>query len=181
MVSFDVAWNATVCHSMPTQPFAIVDYQPCHRAAFAALNYAWIEQYFTIEAADRESLDHPEDKILAPGGAILMAVQSTSASAAAAPAAIGTCALIPMANSGFELAKMAVAPQWQGHGVGRLLGTAAIARATDLGARRLWLESNTVLGPALALYRNLGFQVVPQAPSDYARSNIQMSLTLPAF
>jgi hypothetical protein len=55
---------------------------------------------------------------------------------------------------------------------------AAIATARASGASRLVLQSNTVLGPAMALYRKLGFVEVHGAPSLYARSNIHMELQL---
>lgn len=148
----------------------IIDYQPQHQPVFAALNYTWIERYFKIEASDRVSLEYPQEKILTPGGAILMA--------AVGDELVGTCALIALPEGVFELAKMAVSDSHQGQRIGWLLAQAAITRARELGARRLWLESNTVLTPAIALYRKLGFTEVPQQPSEYQRSNIQMVLEL---
>ena len=73
---------------------------------------------------------------------------------------------------------MAVAPAAKGHGIGRRLGEAVIARARELGAARVYLESNTVLEPALRLYRSLDFQAVESQPTPYARCNVQMLLTL---
>jgi ribosomal protein S18 acetylase RimI-like enzyme len=40
------------------------------------------------------------------------------------------------------------------------------------------LLSNTVLAPALALYRSLGFAEVPLPRTDYRRANIKMVLDL---
>ncbi|MEE8062491.1 MAG: GNAT family N-acetyltransferase, partial [Gemmatimonadales bacterium] len=74
----------------------------------------------------------------------------------------------------YELAKMAVSPEAQGKGIGWLLGQAVLDRARELGATTVYLESNTVLEPAIALYRKLGFKRVTGAPSPYARCNIQM-------
>lgn len=48
------------------------------------------------------------------------------------------------------------------------------------GAPRVDLLSNTVLGPAIALYRALGFVEVPLPASEYARANIKMVLDLTA-
>jgi GNAT superfamily N-acetyltransferase len=42
-------------------------------------------------------------------------------------------------------------------GVGRALVAAAIARATERGARRIELDANEANAPALALYESLGF------------------------
>ena len=146
----------------------IIAYEPRFQEAFKRLNQAWIEQYWTMEEADYRSLDDPGDYIIARGGHILLARRGE--------AIVGTCALIPMANATYELAKMAVAESEKGKGLGRLLGEAAIRKARSLGADRLYLESNTVLEPAIALYRKLGFREVLGDPSPYQRCNIQMEL-----
>jgi GNAT superfamily N-acetyltransferase len=78
----------------------------------------------------------------------------------------------------FELAKMAVAPKAQGLGIGYLVGKACIDKARSVGARRIYLESNTTLKPAIQLYHKLGFRKVTGPPSPYERSNIQMELPL---
>jgi GNAT superfamily N-acetyltransferase len=92
---------------------------------------------------------------------------------------VGTCALIRMDDSTYELAKMAVSPTAHGLGIGERLGRAAITKAKALGASRLYLESNTKLVPAINLYHKLGFQkTVAGAPSPYERCNIQMELDL---
>lgn len=152
-------------------PVALRDFRPGDQPAFRRLNEEWIARYFALEPADLQALDHPEEYILRPGGCILLAEMAQQA--------VGTCALIKMADGGYELAKMAVAPAAQGQRIGWLLGQAAVQRARDLGARRVYLESNSALGPALALYRKLGFQPLAQAtPSPYARADVQMELLL---
>ncbi|MGC1307004.1 MAG: bifunctional helix-turn-helix transcriptional regulator/GNAT family N-acetyltransferase [Phormidesmis sp.] len=147
---------------------SIVDYRPAFQADFARLNYAWIERYFEIEAADRQSLDNPEQKILQPGGHIFMAQMDNQI--------VGTCALVKAGDAVYELAKMAVAESARGKGIGWLLGRAAIDKAEELGARSIFLESNTILKPAIHLYQKLGFKKVIRSPSPYNRCNIQMEL-----
>ena len=78
----------------------------------------------------------------------------------------------------YELAKMAVSPRAQGKNIGWLLGRAAINKARQLGARGLYLESNTRLVPAINLYHKLGFVKVVGHASPYERSNIQMGMGL---
>ena len=73
---------------------------------------------------------------------------------------------------------MAVSPQVQGKGIGRRLGEAIIATAKELGASKLYLESNTHLKPAIALYENLGFKKVAGRQSSYERANIKMELVM---
>lgn len=152
------------------QQVEIIDYSPEFLEDFKQLNYEWIEKYFTMEEADRKYLDHPNENILEPGGHIYMARQDG--------AIVGTCALINMDGKTYELAKMTVTECARGRGIGRLLGEAAIAKARELGATRLYLESNTVLEPAIRLYQKLGFRKIVGHPSPYERCNIQMELEL---
>jgi GNAT superfamily N-acetyltransferase len=153
-----------------TESTRVIDFAPRHRDAFRALNMEWITTHFELEDIDRKTLDDPENAILRHGGCILMAE--------AAGETLGCCALIHVPPDAFELAKMAVAPAARGRGVGALLGRAAVERARQLGASRIELLSNTVLQPALQLYRKLGFVEVPLGPTEYARANIRMELRL---
>lgn len=148
----------------------IVDYDPQYRLDFRNINVQWIETYFTMEKEDYKVLDAPEAYIIEPGGAILMALYKGRA--------VGTCALISRGDRTFELAKMGVLPEAREKQIGWKLGQATLQRARELGARRLYLESNTSLTPALNLYYKLGFQRIIGAPSPYERSDIQMELFL---
>jgi GNAT superfamily N-acetyltransferase len=162
---------------MPESAVRVVAYDPAradHRRAFRALNLAWIERHFAVEARDRAELDDPEGHILAVGGRVLMAESDGTDGVAV----LGTCALVPEPDGALELVKMAVDESARGRGVGRRLGEAAIAAARAAGAPRVDLLSNTVLGPAIALYRALGFVEVPLPATDYARANIKMVLDL---
>lgn len=148
----------------------IVPFEARFGASFKALNEEWITQYFVLEPADRKVLDAPEANILAAGGHILIALSGADV--------VGACALLKVDAESFELAKMAVAPRAQGMGIGRQLGEAAIALARVHGARKLYLESNTKLERAIALYRRLGFTERPARCSSYTRCNIHMELAL---
>lgn len=148
----------------------ILDYSPEFHNDFKRLNYEWIEKYFSLEEADRQSLNHPDEKILKPGGHIYMARYNNEI--------VGTCALIKINENTYELAKMAVTQQARGRGVGWLLGQAVITKARELGAKKIYLESNTILEPAIKLYQNLGFQRIVGQPSSYERCNIQMEIKL---
>ena len=150
----------------------IVDYKPAYREAFRTLNEEWISTWFKMEEADYKALDDPKGYILNKGGHILVAIYEGEA--------VGVCALIRMKDPeyDFELAKMAVSPRAQGKNIGWLLGNAVIERARSLGARKLYLESNTVLKPAINLYYKLGFQKVIGHATPYERCNIQMELSI---
>ena len=91
---------------------------------------------------------------------------------------VGTCALLKVDDTTFELAKMTVTDAARGAGIGRKLAKDVLAKARALGAQRVYLESNTVLEPAIRLYRELGFKEIAAQPSPYERANIQMELFL---
>lgn len=150
----------------------MVDYGPEHRAAFRQLNEAWITQWFKMEEADYKALDDPEGYILSRGGHILVALYNGE------PA--GVCALIKMNDPeyDYELAKMAVAENMRGKNIGYLLGLAVLEKAKSLGARNVYLESNTILTPAISLYHKLGFKKVAAHATPYERANIQMAVKL---
>lgn len=149
---------------------SIILYAPEYQPDFKRLNVAWISELFTIEQHDLEQLDHPEDHILPNGGQILLAQSGGEI--------VGTAALIATGNETFELAKMSVAPAFQGRGIGKLLAVAAIDNARQAGARLVWLESNRKATAALELYRRVGFVEVPLKPSPYTRADVCMELAL---
>ena len=147
----------------------IVPFEPRHATAWRTLNEAWISKHFVIEAKDRAVLDDPQGKILDHGGHILMAELDEEV--------VGCVALIAMADSGYEVAKMTVGEAARGTGLGRLLMAACIDKAQALGAPRLYLETNSSLAPALALYRAMGFGDLDPSmrpASDYARCDVWM-------
>jgi DNA-binding MarR family transcriptional regulator/N-acetylglutamate synthase-like GNAT family acetyltransferase len=150
----------------------IVEYAPQYKEAFKALNKEWISTYFEMEEADYKALDNPEEYILNKGGKILVALYKDEA--------VGVCALIKMNNPDydFEMAKMAVSPKAQGKNIGWLLGRAIVAAAKEMGAKKIYLESNTILKPAINLYYKLGFEKVFGLETPYKRCNIQMELVL---
>lgn len=68
---------------------------------------------------------------------------------------VGVCALCKMDDPEFdyELAKLAVDPCVRGKGIGVRLCEAAVNKARELGARKIFLESNTLLKPAVHIYK----------------------------
>lgn len=150
----------------------VVPYESRFQPVFRALNEEWITAHWQLEEADCRVLDHPQEHILDRGGHIFVALYKEEP--------VGVCALCRMDNPDydFELAKYAVSPKAQGRGIGTMLCEAAVAKARELGAGRLFLESNTLLGPAIRIYRKLGFRELPEFHTAYARGDIQMELIL---
>lgn len=135
---------------------------------FKRLNIEWLERHFYVEALDHAILSQPRTAILAPGGAIFLARLNG--------AIVGTCALINSGDGKLELSKMAVTQDCQGLGLGRRLIERALAHFRASGASLLFLESNSKLQPALALYESVGFRHVarPETEAHYQRANVYM-------
>ena len=147
----------------------VVPYAPEHRDAFRDLNLEWIATYFEVEPEDKKVLGDPETHVLAPGGAILMALDGEEP--------VGTGALIPVGPR-------ARAGQDGGYPAGSGPGSRASSlhrahrAARRMGAHRVELVSQTTLVPAIALYRSLGFREIPLGDVPYRRANIRMELPL---
>lgn len=150
----------------------IVEFEPQYQPVFKRLNEEWISQYFELEEADVKSLDHPYEYILNKGGKILVALYENTP--------VGVCALMVSTNSEYqyEMAKMAVSATSRGKNIGWLLGNAIIEKSKELGATKIYLESNTILKPAINLYYKLGFTKITKPLPAYKRGNIQMELII---
>jgi putative acetyltransferase len=140
--------------------------------AFRLLNEAWIERYFGMEDADHKILGDPLAYILAPGGQIYMALDGEDR--------VGTCALIKMSEGEFEVAKMGVDTARRGQGIGRRLLAFLIDDARRMGARRLYIETNTSLKNAIHLYESFGFLHLPPGSghAHFARGDVFLELLL---
>jgi len=106
----------------------IVPFENIHAAAFKQLNLEWLEAYDLFEPADLNYLDNPQSNILEQGGRILIAVTDN--------AVIGTCAILIETSNTAELAKLAVSPDAQGKGVGRMLAMESLKEARKMGLKK---------------------------------------------
>lgn len=148
-------------------------FQAGDEEAFRTLNEAWIEKYFHLEIKDRQTLNDPYSFILDPGGQIFMAIRNGEA--------IGCCALLALGEGNWEIAKMAVAENERGRGVGRQLLQYVINYAKSRSSRRLYIETNSSLVDAIHLYRSVGFRDVPPErlhASPYARADVFLEMIL---
>ena len=130
-------------------PFEIIPYHPRYRDDFARLNFAWLEEFFLVEAIDKLVLGNPEDYILDKGGEIYFALDDGRA--------VGTVAFKKAGDGLYELTKLGVDNTSQKGGIGRALCMAVIDRFVELGGDLLFLETNQVLSPAIKLYEKLDF------------------------
>ena len=149
----------------------ILDFTDELAGAFHDINAEWITNMFRMEPADRETIEHPREHIVDPGGAILFV-------AAPGLGVIGTCALRKADEGVFELTKMAVRPAARGLKAGEFLLGATIERALQMGAETLYLLTNSDCAAAIHLYEKNGFRHDAQIMADYgaryARCNVAM-------
>ncbi len=150
---------------------AIVGYEDRFADDFARLNREWLDGSGLYEEADAKQLYSPRQVIIDTGGEIFVAVKDRRV--------VGTCALVRMSHDLFELAKLSVARENRGEGLGRRLTEFAIDRARELGAMRVALVSSTQLTTALRLYEKMGFVRMPlPASQPYATADVYMELEL---
>ena len=152
-------------------PANIVTYRDDYAADFDRLNRAWLMGGNFLEPLDEVYLAAPRAKIIDVGGEIFFALLGDTV--------VGTAAAIKQGAQVFELAKLAVDPSAQGHGLGRTLINAVIAFARQRNGTRLVLTSNTRLTAAVSLYRSLGFVDLPCPPGfGYETADVYMELAL---
>lgn len=138
---------------------------------FLRLNLAWLDAHGLTEPPDLEHLQNPQSHIIERGGEILCAC--------AGDELVGTAAVLPEAPPRWELAKMTIAKPWRGRGLGRALLQAAISTAREKGAAVLYLDTNSRLQPAIALYEAAGFRPASRpTPSRYATADVYLELVL---
>lgn len=137
---------------------------------FKEINLPWVERLFSVEPVDRAQFDRPEEVIIGNGGAIIFAKLGEDIA--------GTVALQKVQDGVFEMIKMGVKPEFQGLGLGRILGETIIERAKEMGGHKLVLYSNTKLKTALNLYEKLGFQSVVPEKGKYCRCDVKMEMEL---
>ncbi len=139
--------------------------------AFSDLNTEWITAHFELEPSDLEMLNDPHRVVIEPGGQIYLAQVGDRT--------VGCVALVAYEPGIYKIAKMAVAPDFRGRGIGRHLLVHAIEEARGMGARTLYLASSSTLVPAVRLYETVGFQrlSIDEWPfTRFARANVFMRM-----
>ncbi|NVK22166.1 MAG: GNAT family N-acetyltransferase [Kangiellaceae bacterium] len=155
---------------MSDSSIQILPYSAERAIYFKTINLEWIEQFFVVEAEDAKVLNDPQTHIIDKGGDIVFAQYQGDI--------VGTCGLKKWDDESYELVKMGVTPKAQGLHLGQKLGQAIIDSARKKGCKRLFLESNRKLTPAINLYKKLGFKEIEfqDSCSDYQRCDISMEM-----
>jgi ribosomal protein S18 acetylase RimI-like enzyme len=126
---------------------------------------------YRLEQSDIDVLDHPQARIIDPGGAILF-VEAKNLGV------VGACALQKTGERQFELTKMGVLEAARGRKAGEFLLSAVISRALEMGADLLYLLSNKKSAAAIHLYEKLGFvhdeEIMQVYGARYERCDVAM-------
>jgi N-acetylglutamate synthase-like GNAT family acetyltransferase len=144
----------------------IVENEKDYLDDFTRLNEEWITAYFELEENDRALAANPY-QIIENGGYIFSLVSEGEV--------IGVCALVNEGNGTYQLVRMAVSPKHQGEGLSHKLMQACLSKLSRIGAKKVYLLSNTQLKAAIALYKKHGFKTVSLGPHPaYSRVDIVM-------
>jgi predicted GNAT family N-acyltransferase len=150
---------------------SIIPFEPQYASNFKKLNIAWIKKYFYVEDKDIEILENYENSILKKGGVIFIAKYNETV--------VGCFSFLKINELTYELGKMAVDENFQGHNIGQNLLKFAIDFAQKSKWDKIILYSSTKLLHALYLYKKYGFiEVELENNLPYIRSDIKMELNL---
>jgi len=147
---------------------SVIKFEAQYAADFKRLNVEWLDKYELSEPADISMLENYQQEILDTGGAIFLA--------RVGEAIVGSAALIQEKEGEFELAKMAVSAAFQGKGISKLLLEKCLAAAGQLGAKKIYLVSNSKLTKAVSLYEKYGFKHVPVIDNHYSNADVRMEM-----
>jgi putative acetyltransferase len=105
-----------------------------------------------------------------PAGCLLLAIASAKL--------VGCVAVRPIEPGICELKRLFVKPAYRGMGVGRVLTTEAIARATNYGHHFMRLDTLSTMQAARELYRSLAFHEISSYNSHPVEGTFFMELDL---
>ena len=150
--------------------FDIISYESKYHSDFRRLNLEWLESYNLTESHDLELLDYPEEKIIATGGCLFLAMDDDKV--------IGTAGLLKEREGEFELVKMSVDPDYRGQGIGKQLLERCLAEAKMRGGVKIFLFSNSQLQTAIKMYEKFGFNHVAVTGTPLLTADVKMELNL---
>lgn len=130
-----------------------------------SLNFSLCFQSFEKELAELPGEYAP------PGGRLLLATQGSQLA--------GCVALHKLDATACEMKRLYVRPQFRGKGLGRVLAERVVADATEIGYKRLRLDTvEPVMSDAVGLYRKLGFQEIAPYRENPIEGALYMERTL---
>ncbi len=134
------------------------------------MNLEWLDKYNLTESHDLEILNDPDGTVIDRGGCIFLAMDENKV--------IGTAGLWKESEAEYELIKMFVDTAYRGRGISKLLLDKCINEAKQLGAKKIFLYSNSQLKTAIQLYSIYGFEHIPVVNAPFLTADIKMELSL---
>lgn len=142
----------------------IIPYDPKYKEKFIEYNTDWIiDNFGFLEKEDKETFENIE-KDIADGAMIYFAVENETVLAA--------CMTKYMQDGTWEICKLASNKHQEHKGCGSAVFTAAMQWATDHGASRLFIISNSRLKAAIHIYEKFGFKEIKLNNYEYIRGDI---------
>lgn len=151
---------------MSKNDIKIIPFSQENAPCIKTLNIEWLEKYFYVEPSDVLMLSNPQSEIIDKGGKIFYAKSINQI--------VGTFSLLKIDEVTYELSKMAVTEKFQGIGIGKVMIEFCIDFCKINEYKKLILFSNTILIPAITMYKKFGFTEVDLGSSIYKRSDIKM-------
>ncbi|SRR5258706_12685321 len=148
----------------------IIPYRKEHHDSFRQLNLEWLDHYHLTEGHDLLILNDPEGTVLNNGGYIWIAEADGKV--------VGSAGLMKEREGEFELVKMGVAENYRRKGISKLLIEQCLAKAKEIGAKKISLYSNHQLQTAISLYEKYGFYHVELVNSPLETADIRMEMVL---
>ena len=148
----------------------IINFESKYQPDFKSMNLEWLDKYNLTESHDLEILDDPEGTVIGRGGCIFLAMDENKV--------IGTAGLWKESETEYELIKMFVDTAYRGRGISKLLLDKCINEAKQLGAKKIFLYSNSQLKTAIQLYTKYGFVHIPVVNAPFLTADIKMELSL---
>lgn len=148
----------------------IIPYSDEYASVFKQLNLEWLDKYNLTESHDLLILNDPKGTIIDNGGVIFLAKSGDEI--------VGSAAIINEGHDTYELAKMTVAPVFQGKGISKLLLEKCLEAAKEKNAKKIILFSNSQLQAAISLYKKYGFKHVDVTGAPFLTADIKMELSL---
>ena len=143
----------------------IIEYDERYKQDFIDFNSTWIiDNFGHLEPEDFETFEKIDEE-LKEGAMIYFAVDDNGT-------ALATCMAKPMDGDTWEICKLGSNKNVPHNGAGSAVFEAAMKWATDHGAGRLFIISNSKLGAALHIYEKHGFKVIKLDDYEYERGDI---------
>lgn len=153
----------------------IVEYSPELKRYFYDINQEWVSKMFIMEEIDEAVLGNPDKFIISNGGYIWFVSHPDFG-------IVGTCALMKVSQTDYELTKMGVFQKARGLKAGEFLLKHVINFVRENRIPKCFLLTNKDCEAAIHLYLKNGFEHSEEIMSTYGkrydRCNVSMLLKI---